>query len=125
MSTGVAWVGIRTDAVTETAALLREALGLSARLESDDFVVLDAPNGDRVELFGPNGPQPPHQFERNAVVVGFAVPDIEAARARLETVGAELLGRLEGPPGAQWQHFRGPDSLVYELTERSSGDLDR
>ncbi len=119
MTSGVAWIGIRTDAVAETAALLRNVLGLKLRLERDDFVVLDAANGDRIELFGPRGPQPPHQFERNAVIVGFAVADIETVRAQLETAGIELLGRLEGSAGGRWQHFRGPDGLVYELTERA------
>jgi catechol 2,3-dioxygenase-like lactoylglutathione lyase family enzyme len=110
---GVAWVGIRADDV-ERLAQFFEMLGLDRVHEATDFVVLDAPNGDRIEVFGPAGPQPDHQFAANQVMVGLAVPDLASAVERLRDAGVELLG--DGGP--TWQHFRGPDGLVYELTER-------
>lgn len=44
-------------------------------------------------------------------VVGFEVADLAAATSELRRAGVELLG----DPGQGWQHFRGPDSNVYEL----------
>lgn len=112
-------MGVRTDAVA-AAATFFEALGLIRVLDEPDFVVLDAPNGDRFELFGRAGPQPAHQFARNPIVVGFTVADIEAESARLVAAGAELLGTVErGSDGSAWRHFRAPDRHVYELTQHA------
>jgi predicted enzyme related to lactoylglutathione lyase len=96
------------------AVFCESVLGFERTLERRDFVVFDAPNGDRLELFGPAGPQPGYQFAANPVVVGFAVPDLEAARRRLVAAGVELLG--EPAQGQTWQHFRAPDGRVYEVT---------
>ena len=114
---GITWLGVNVDDVSTLLPFFRDVMGLRVAEQRHQFVVLDAPNGDTVELFGRGGPQPPHQFARNAIVAGFRVDDIEAARAELERAGIELLGKLEGEPGGyQWQHFRAPDGRTYELT---------
>jgi predicted enzyme related to lactoylglutathione lyase len=114
MTDGVSWVGVRVARVEEMCAFLEAAIGLERQLERDDFVVLDAPNGDRLELFGPRGPQPAYQFAANPVMVGFGVADIDAACARVVAAGGELVGDR----GSSWQHFRAPDGHVYEVNRR-------
>jgi Glyoxalase/Bleomycin resistance protein/Dioxygenase superfamily len=115
---GIAWLGVRTSQVPEMRGLLTEALGLDVVFEQPDFVVFRCPGGDQVEIFGPAGPQPPEQFERNDVVAGFLVDDIDQACEDLKAAaGVELIGepqRTEG--GYAWQHFRAPDGKVFELT---------
>lgn len=113
MAKGVSWVGVQVARVEEMRAFFEAALGLEQRLAREDFVVLDAPNGDRVELFGPRGPQPAYQFAANPVMVGFGVADIEAACARVVAAGGELLGER----GRSWQHFRAPDGFTYEVNQ--------
>ena len=113
----IRWVGVATDQYAEMRRFVLDVLGLRAAGESDDFLEAVTVNGDKLELFGPRGPQPPHQFAAAPVVVGFLVDDIRAARDELAAGGIELLGELRTTSdGYAWQHFRGPDGLVYELT---------
>jgi hypothetical protein len=94
-----------------------DVLGLALEREDEDFLETTAANGDKLEIFGPGGPQPAYQFGAAPVVVGFLVDDIEVARDELAaTPGVELLGGLEvAEDGYAWQHFRAPDGLVYEV----------
>ncbi len=116
MVQGVSWIGVRAEEVTALSGFFEDVLGLRLALKKNDFHVFDAPNGDRVEVFGPRGPQPGYQFQTNSVMVGFSVSDLDTSRARLVAAGVELLGDPERR--SSWQHFRGPDGLVYELNER-------
>ena len=100
------------------AAFCKDVLSLSEVLEQSDFAVFRAGEHDKLEIFGPAGPDHPAQFASNRVVCGFEVDDIEGASQELQRAGIELIGGLVRSPrsGAAWQHFRGPDGLVYELT---------
>ena len=114
---GISWLGIAVDDVAPMRAFARETLGLELDKEEEDFVVLRAPDGDLMELFGPRGPRTPGQFDANEVVAGFLVDDIERAREELvASEGVELLGELQVMEGGYaWQQFRAPDGRVYEL----------
>ncbi|MGC1185734.1 MAG: VOC family protein [Candidatus Dormiibacterota bacterium] len=113
---GINWVGVKTADFDLTRSFFAEVMGLRVTFERPDFAVMRLPNGAKVEIFGPAGPDPDSQFAENAVVAGFLVDDIEAARAELLAGGVELLGEIEGRPGGdRWQHFRSPDGKVFEL----------
>jgi predicted enzyme related to lactoylglutathione lyase len=117
---GIRWVGVKTEDVPRLSKFFQQVMGLSPVSEQPDFVVFTLPNGDQLELFGPNGPDPPEQFGSNPVVCGFLVDDIESARRELIDAGIELLGPVQyssSKGGSAWQHFRGPDGLVYELSQ--------
>ena len=112
----ITWLGVNVEDVNTLLPFFRDVMGLKVTLERPAFVVLNAPNGDTVELFGKGGPQPPEQFARNAVVAGFLVDDIERGRDELAQAGIALLGPIHGEPnGYRWQHFRAPDGRTYEL----------
>lgn len=112
----ITWAGVQIDDVNTLLPFFRDVMGLRVLIDRPAFAVLDTPSGDAVELFGKGGPQPPEQFARNAVVVGFLVDDIERGRAELARAGIELLGPVHGDPkGYRWQHFRAPDGRTYEL----------
>jgi catechol 2,3-dioxygenase-like lactoylglutathione lyase family enzyme len=114
---GIGWVGAGTDRYTAMRDFVVETLGLTPVLERDDFLVADAGDGDRFEVFGPASDAPPWQFSSGPVMVGFLVDDIHAARADLERApGVELLGDLQVHGDGAWQHFRAPDGTVFELT---------
>lgn len=94
-----------------------DVLGLEMKFERSDFVVADAANGDRFEIFGPGAGHPSWQFDHSPVMIGFRVDDIEAARDALAaTTGVQLLGELEGDDRYKWQHFRAPNGVAFELT---------
>ena len=117
---GIRWLGVGTERVAEMRAFALDVLGLRlAAHDEEDFVELLTADGSRVELFGSaEAVDGQWLFERNAVVAGFLVDDIEAARDELAAApGVELLGELRRlPSGYAWQHFRAPDGHVYELT---------
>lgn len=90
-------------------------MGLSVVHTEDDFVELKARNGDTVELFGQASKYNTHFT--SAPVVGFQVDDIESARRELVDNGIRLIGGIKhGDDGSAWQHFKGPDGNIYEIT---------
>ena len=119
---GITWVGVKTDQFAALSAFCRDVLGLSAMSSQADVVVFRLPDGDLFELFGPGSREPPAQFAAYRVVCGFRVGDIEGARRELQGAGVELLGDIHRDiqSGYAWQHFRGPDGLVYELASDPS-----
>jgi catechol 2,3-dioxygenase-like lactoylglutathione lyase family enzyme len=114
---GIRWVGASAGDFLALRTFVVDVLGLQVRHEEDDFLVADAENGDRFEVFGPRAPRPDRQFDRSPVMAGFLVDNIEAARETLAGAeGTELLGALQGDDRYKWQHFRAPDGIAFELT---------
>jgi hypothetical protein len=96
----------------------RDVMGLEQTLLEPGFAVFDLPNGDRLEIFGPE--EPANKFMTHPVA-GFLVDDIVAARAEMEAKGIEFIGPIEGETDDyKWAHFRAPDGFVYELTYSAS-----
>jgi catechol 2,3-dioxygenase-like lactoylglutathione lyase family enzyme len=113
---GIARVGVAVDEVDTLFLFFRDVLGLRVEIARAHFVKLVTDDGDIVELFGSGGTQPPEQFATHAVVAGFMVEDIVAARKELADAGIDLIGDIhDGTGGYRWQHFRAPDGRVYEL----------
>jgi predicted enzyme related to lactoylglutathione lyase len=111
----ISWMGVKTDQFDELTHFFREVLNLSIMSEERDFVVFQLPNKDLVEVFGPSGPN--QDFVLDSPVCGFLVNDIEQARNELLEAGIELVGPLQRVPnGYAWQHFRGPNGTIYEIT---------
>ena len=114
---GISWVGVKTSKFEEMNRFVTRVMGFNSFAESRDFRAFRLPNGDKFELFGPAGPDPPEQFARNKVEAGFLVDDIDRARKELVSAGIELIGPLvRDKDGYAWQHFRAPDGNAYELT---------
>ncbi len=115
---GIAWVGIRTMDFDTMLHMFQTMMGLEVthKEEENEFVVLRAADGDTVELFGPGSKYNPH-FAMSKPVVGFLVDNIENASEELQSKGIEILGDIKRSKGGYaWQHFRGPDGNLYELT---------
>jgi catechol 2,3-dioxygenase-like lactoylglutathione lyase family enzyme len=121
---GIRWLGVATARTSEMREFAIDVLGMRvAGEDGPEFVELGMADGAKLELFGgPDAADGPWLFERNPVVAGFLVEDIEAAREELaRTPGVELLGELRVlDDGYAWQHFRAPDGHVYELTSDPS-----
>ena len=111
---GLVWLGTRTAQFEPMLDFCQNVMGLAPIHKEPDFAVLDMPNGDRLEIFGPNSP---YNIFMTHPVVGFLVEDIVSARAELEAHGIEFLGPIHtGADGYAWSDFRAPDGFVYELT---------
>ena len=117
---GIRWLGVGTPDVIRMRSFAVDVLGMRVvGQDTEEFVELAMGDGAKLELFGSaEAADGPWMFERNPVVAGFLVDDIESARAELaREPGVELLGELRVmPDGYAWQHFRAPDGHVYELT---------
>jgi len=111
---GIVWLGTRTSNFDEMVNLYQNIMGLDITHQAPGFVVMDLPNGDRVEVFGDESSY--NTFFTNRVA-GFLVDDIAAARAEMESQGIEFIGPTEVvEDGYAWAHFRAPDGFIYELT---------
>ena len=111
---GIIWLGTRTSNFDAMVNLYQNIMGLDVVHQEPGFVVMDLPNGDRVEVFG-------NQSSFNTFfthpVAGFLVDDIHAARLEMESQGIEFIGPIEvAEDGNAWSHFRAPDGFLYELT---------
>jgi len=111
---GISWMGVRTGEFAEMIKLFHDVLGLDLTHAEEEFAILRAGDGDKVEVFGPNWKYNKH-FS-SAPVVGFLVDDMDEARNRLRRAGLKLIGEVKkGEKGYTWQHFRGPDNNIYEI----------
>jgi len=111
---GIAWAGTRTGRWADTVDMFERVLGLARDHDRPGIAVFKLANGDTVEVFTED--EPHHRHFDTGPVVGFAVDDIEAARAELEAAGIEIVGPIGRGGGMAWLHFRGPDGTVWELT---------
>ena len=111
---GIVWLGTRTAQFEQMTDFCRNVMGLSQTFLEPGFAIFDLPNGDRLEVFGP---QQSYNTFMTHPVAGFLVDDIEAARAEMEAKGIEFIGSIESDgDDYKWTHFRAPDGSVYELT---------
>jgi predicted enzyme related to lactoylglutathione lyase len=112
--TGIGWAGTRTDDYGAMVGFLTTVLGMTVSYQERDFAVIDLPDGDKFEVFGPSDQN--HRHFTTGPVVGFVVEDLPAAVEELERAGVELLGGSVDDRGLGWRHFRAPDGNVYELS---------
>jgi catechol 2,3-dioxygenase-like lactoylglutathione lyase family enzyme len=111
---GLVWLGTRTTKFRAMLSLYQKVMGMSLTHEEPGFVVLELPNGDKVELFGDESS---YNTLFTHPVAGFLVEDIDSARAEMEAHGIEFIGPTERvEDGNAWAHFRAPDGFIYELT---------
>jgi catechol 2,3-dioxygenase-like lactoylglutathione lyase family enzyme len=110
---GIVWTGVQTEAFDEMSGFVENLVGAPAPRTEPGFRLWSFADGDILELYA-GGTK--HGFG-SAPVVGFRVDDLDAGRARLEELGAEIVGGY-GPneDGYASIHFRAPDGNVYELT---------
>ncbi len=115
MVKGIVWTGVRTARFDEMRAFVERLSGAVPVIDRPGFAVFNLPDGDRVEVFGPDG----YAHFDAGPVVGFLVDDVDASRRVLEAEGVEFLAPTDrSDDGNAWAHFRGPDGNVYELTSR-------
>jgi|SRR5687768_3120346 catechol 2,3-dioxygenase-like lactoylglutathione lyase family enzyme len=110
---GIVWTGVQTREFDQMAAFMEGLIGTPAPRQESGFRLWSFPDGDILELYAYGG----KPSFGDAPVVGFRVDDLPEGRARLEELGAEIVGGY-GPneEGYASVHFRAPDGNVYELT---------
>ncbi len=93
-----------------------DVLGMRIVVKVRGFIQLEAPNGDRVEVFGPDSEEQRHLT--TGPVAGFLVDDASEAREEMVRIGVAGVTDLEtGPDGHRWFYFSAPDNRIYEIGE--------
>ena len=109
-------MGTRSSAFNETVRFFQQTLDLPIGNRHHGFVRFDLADAGSVEVFDAASGEYPH-FSTGPVV-GFDVEDFDQARYELERKGFSMIAPSAGEPGNyRWQHFRGPDNLVFEIVD--------
>ena len=115
----VGWIGVKVEDRSEAAKFFGETLGIEKLRESESHgaTTFRLPNGQVMELFGPNSPE--HELHDAVVVAGFEVDDVEAFREEMSAQGVEFVTEIEGgPKHGQWCYFRGPEHCLFQVFSR-------
>jgi catechol 2,3-dioxygenase-like lactoylglutathione lyase family enzyme len=115
------WAGVRATDFDASVGFFRDVLGLSLVRHDADATLASfrLPSGHRFEVFGPASVY--FQLHEQPAV-GFEVDDVVAARRELEAAGVEFaFPVVAGNSGDAWTYFRGPDGVLYELTQAEPG----
>jgi catechol 2,3-dioxygenase-like lactoylglutathione lyase family enzyme len=116
MIESVRFVGLRTTAYAEMAALYRDVLGLDVEREAPGAAWFRTADGTSIHIYAADDPD--HDFFGAGPVVGFLVDDFAAARAAMVAQGFAFIGEPQRDGDAVWNHYRAPDGNVYELIGR-------
>lgn len=112
-SSGVGFVGFRTDQFDEMTALFRDLIGVEILREAPGATWFRL--GDDAELHVYASSDVDHAFFTSGPVVGLRVEDVDATRARMEAEGLKMLTEIQRTEAAAWCHFRAPDGTVLEI----------
>ena len=113
---GIIWVGTAVDDSRANASFFSDVLGMELMTNVTGFARLQAENGDRFELFGPDAAE--HDQLDTGPVAGLWIDDAEEARNELTAAGVDSCTEIErGPDGHAWFYFRAPNGHYYELCE--------
>ena len=113
MVRSLGFLGIRTAAFDETAALYRDVLGLEPVLERPGAAWFRADDGTAIHVYAADDAD--HDFFGEGPVVGLVVDDFRATRDRMVAAGIEFIGEPQRDDGTAWNHYRGPDGNLYEI----------
>ncbi len=116
---GIIWAGSAVEDLKRSAAFFNGVLGMEITTDVRGFTRLEAENGDRLELFGPDSEE--HDQLDTGPVAGFWIDDAEDARRELIAAGVDSCTEIErGRDGHAWFYFRAPNGEYYELCEHVS-----
>jgi catechol 2,3-dioxygenase-like lactoylglutathione lyase family enzyme len=114
------WIGVVADDLDRQRRFYRDVLGFTEVAAGADWVHFDLGESRLLEIVRRSG-QP--QYDQARYQVGYAVEDIEDARAQLIALGVQPVSDLEGSSadGGRWCYFRDVEGNVFELKERRQG----
>ena len=118
-TSGVGFVGFRTDRFDEMVALFRDRIGLAAIREAPGATWFRLGTASELHVYAETDSD--HAFLTTGPVVGLRVDDVDATRAALEADGLEMITDIERTDSAAWCHFRAPDGTVLEIIGPAAG----
>ena len=113
MVRSLGFLGVRTNAFAEMAALYRDVLGLEPIVERPGAAWFKAADGTSIHVYAADDPD--HDFFGHGPVVGLVVDDFDVTRDAMVAAGIRFIGEPQRDGGVAWNHYRGPDGNVYEI----------
>jgi len=125
MLLGCSHLTLTTEDVPRMMRFLKEAFGLEARYQVEEFGEVVLPSGFRIAVFTVVGPAQRYfsaQANRAAGAIGVTVADADAVFATVTGLADELGLRLSGPPkdhpwGERSFLLIDPDGNRWEVTK--------
>ena len=105
------WIGIVCDDLQAQRHFYRDVVGLTESNVQVGSIWFEF-DGKLLELFA-KSERP--QYAQRGVAFGFAVPDIESARATLLERGVQPVSEIEGGSDARWAYFKDAEGNLFEL----------
>jgi catechol 2,3-dioxygenase-like lactoylglutathione lyase family enzyme len=115
------WIGVVAENLERQRAFYRDVLGFVEIAHGPGWVQFGFGDTCLLEVLQRDA-RP--QYDRARYQVGYAVDDIEAARARLVAQGVSPISQLEGDAqeGGRWCYFEDAEGNTFELKERAGGE---
>lgn len=118
-TSGVGFIGFRTERFDEMVSLFRDRMSLPILREAPGATWFRLGTDAELHVYADSDPD--HAFFITGPVIGLRVDDVDATRAALEADGLEMLTEIERTDAAAWCHFRAPDGTVLEIIGPSGG----
>ena len=112
------WLGAVVNDLEKQRTFYRDALGFTEIGAGDGWVHFDMGFPNVFELLQRTEGEP--EYDTVRFQPGFAVDDIQEARAQLIARGVEPISEIDGGPESNgyWCYFRDAEGNVFEISQR-------
>lgn len=118
---GLIWAGIYVQDLEACITFYRDVLALPLLGRGEDWAHFDSGSGTLLELFTGGTSRPaPKNPDRQSIVLGLRVDDLDRAVAELRERGVEFLPGESGEfEGTRWAHFTDLEGNRLEVKQVS------
>jgi predicted enzyme related to lactoylglutathione lyase len=117
---GIVWVGLFAESLPRLVAFYSEIVGLRLVDHDERFAIFDAGGGALFEIWGGGNSAPGRKSSnQQSVLVGFLVPNLEAAVEELKSRGLAPESEIDGHLGTRWVDYIDPEGNRFELKDRN------
>lgn len=116
---GLVWAGVHVENLAVCVSFYQNTLGLPLLERGADWAHFDAGAGALLELFTGGSASPePKKPDRQSIVPGLRVDDLEAAVADLEAKAVHFIPEESGEfEGTRWARFTDPEGNQLEVKQ--------
>lgn len=109
------WIGVVVEDMEKQRRFYADLLGLNEVDVGPDWASFDLGGTRKLELIKRSSDP---QYDRTRFQVGFAVGNIDAARAALVARGVEAISPVDrGNDGSRWSYFKDAEGNVFEIKQ--------
>lgn len=118
ISRGIIWAGLYVEDLPAAVTFYREAVGLRLVRQGQGWADFDAGGGGMFELLeGGHATADPKGRDKQSVVIGFLVDDMDQTLAELRGRGVRFLGQPGQYKNQRWAYFCDPEGNFMEIKE--------